>query len=142
LIRVFLEPKRKDKMLSKKILMAEDDEDDVDLFKDVLTDLAVDVKLQVAVNGVELMKILEEAEVLPELIFLDLNMPLKNGMLCLQEIKANPRWKNIKVVILSTSSNQDQIKTAYDKGADFYMTKSASYTDFKNAVAACLHKNW
>jgi len=122
--------------------MAEDDEEDVDLFKDVLSDLAVDVKLQVAANGVELMKMLSETEIFPELVFLDLNMPLKNGMLCLEEIKTNQRWKNIKVIILSTSSHQDQIKAAYDKGADFYLTKSASYTDFKNAVAACLHKNW
>jgi len=129
-------------MYVKKIMMAEDDEEDVDLFKDVLSDLAVDVKLQVAANGVELMKMLSETEIFPELVFLDLNMPLKNGMLCLEEIKTNQRWKNIKVIILSTSSHQDQIKAAYDKGADFYLTKSASYTDFKNAVAACLHKNW
>ena len=129
-------------MLSKKILLAEDDEEDVDLFKEVFTDLKVDVNLEVAANGIDLMQMLEDAEVLPELVFLDLNMPLKNGMICLQEIKANPLWKNIKVIILSTSSHQDQIKAACDKGADFYLTKSASYTDFKNTVAACLHKNW
>jgi len=123
-------------------MMADDDGEDVDLFKDVLSDLAMDVHLQVAANGIELMKMLEVTEVFPELIFLDLNMPLKNGMICLQEIKANPLWKNIKVIILSTSSHQDQIKAAYDKGADFFLTKSASYTDFKNGVAACLHKNW
>jgi len=121
-------------------MMADDDGEDVDLFKDVLSDLAMDVHLQVAANGIELMKMLEVTEVFPELIFLDLNMPLKNGMICLQEIKANPLWKNIKVIILSTSSHQDQIKAAYDKGADFFLTKSASYTDFKNKVAACLHK--
>jgi len=126
----------------KRVMMAEDDEEDVGLFKDVLVDLEVDVNLEVVTNGIELMKKLEEAEVFPDLIFLDLNMPLKNGMLCLQEIKTNQRWKNIKVVILSTSSHQDQIKAAYDKGADFYLTKSANYTDFKNSVAACLHKNW
>jgi CheY-like chemotaxis protein len=128
--------------MQKKIMMADDDGEDVDLFKDVLSDLAMDVHLQVAANGIELMKMLEVTEVFPELIFLDLNMPLKNGMICLQEIKANPLWKNIKVIILSTSSHQDQIKAACDKGADFYLTKSASYTDFKNTVAACLHKNW
>ncbi|MCY7422358.1 MAG: response regulator [Chitinophagaceae bacterium] len=127
-------------MLSKKILMAEDDEEDVDIFKQVLTDLTVHVNLEVAANGIELMVMLEDATVLPELIFLDLNMPFKNGMVCLQEIKANHQWKNIKVVILSTSSHQDQMKTAYEKGADFYMIKSTSYTDFKNAVAACLEK--
>jgi len=126
----------------KKIMIAEDDDEDVVLFKDVLTDLAVDVNLEVAANGVELMKMLEDAEVLPELIFLDLNMPLKNGMLCLQEIKATQRWNDIKIIILSTSSHQDQIKAAYDKGADFYIVKLCNYNDFKNAIAACLHKNW
>lgn len=129
-------------MYLKKVMMAEDDEEDVDLFKNVLIDLAVDVNLQVASNGVELMKMLEESAIFPELIFLDLNMPLKNGMICLHEIKTNPIWKNIKVIILSTSSHEDQIKAAYAKGADFYMVKSTSYMDFKNAVSACMHKNW
>ncbi len=128
-------------MLSKKVLIAEDDEEDVDIFKQVLNDLTIEVNLEVAANGIELMQMLEDAAVLPELIFLDLNMPFKNGMLCLQEIKANQRWKNIKVVILSTSSHQDQMKIAYEKGADFYMIKSTSYTDFRNAVAECLQKN-
>jgi len=129
-------------MLSKKILLAEDDEEDVDLFKEVFTDLKVDVNLEVAANGIDLMQMLEDAEVLPELVFLDLNMPLKNGMLCLQEIKANQRWKDVKVIILSTSSHQDQIKAAYDKGADFYMVKLSNYIDFKNAIASCLQKKW
>ncbi len=135
-------PKLKYKMLSKKILLAEDDEEDVDLFKEVFTDLKVDVNLEVAANGIDLMQMLEDAEVLPELVFLDLNMPLKNGMLCLQEIKANQRWKDVKVIILSTSSHQDQIKAAYDKGADFYMVKLSNYIDFKNAIASCLQKKW
>ena len=122
--------------------MAEDDEDDVDIFKQALSDLTVDVNLEVATNGIELMKMLEDATVLPEIIFLDLNMPLKNGMICLQEIKTNQRWKNIKVIILSTSSHQDQIKAAYEKGVDFYMVKSTNYIDFKEAVATCLQKTY
>jgi CheY-like chemotaxis protein len=126
----------------KTIMMAEDDSEDVDLFKDALTDLEFDISLTVAVNGKELMKQLEQTEVLPEIIFLDLNMPLKNGMVCLEEIRANQRWKDIKVIILSTSSHQDQMKDAYDKGADFYMVKLSNYVDFKNAIAACLQKDW
>jgi len=126
----------------KKILMADDDDEDVDIFKDVLTELAYDLNLEVAANGIELMKMLGESEVSPELIFLDLNMPLKNGMVCLQEIKANQRWKDVKVIILSTSSHQDQKKAAYDKGADFYMVKSSNYVDFKNSIIDCLQNNW
>jgi CheY-like chemotaxis protein len=126
----------------KTIMMAEDDSEDVDLFKDALTELEFDISLTVAVNGKELMKQLEQTEVLPEIIFLDLNMPLKNGMVCLEEIRANKSWKDIKVIILSTSSHQDQMKDAYDKGADFYMVKLINYVDFKNAIAACLQKDW
>ena len=126
----------------KSIMMAEDDKEDVDIFKEILNDLTCNANLEVAANGIELMKMLEETEVLPELIFLDLNMPLKNGMVCLQEIKANQRWKDVKVIILSTSSHQDQIKAAYDKGADFYMVKLSNYIDFKNAIASCLQKKW
>jgi CheY-like chemotaxis protein len=126
----------------KKIMMADDDEEDVDLFKDALTDLKFDISIKVAVNGKELMKELEQTEVLPEIIFLDLNMPLKNGMACLEEIRGNQRWQDIKVIILSTSSHQDQMKAAYDKGADFYMVKPSNYVDFKNAIAACLQKDW
>jgi len=126
----------------KTIIMAEDDEEDVELFKDVLTDLAFDISLEVVVNGRALMVKLEQTEVLPEIIFLDLNMPLKNGMLCLEEIRANQRWKDIKVIILSTSSHREQMKAAYDKGADFYMVKLSNYVDFKNAIGACLEKNW
>jgi len=122
--------------------MADDDDEDVDIFKDALTDLAYDLNLEVAANGIELMKMLGESEVSPELIFLDLNMPLKNGMVCLQEIKANQRWKDVKVIILSTSSHQDQKKAAYDKGADFYMVKSSNYVDFKNSIIDCLQNNW
>ena len=122
--------------------MAEDDVEDVDIFKDVLNDLAFDLNLEIAANGLELIKMLEESEVFPELIFLDLNMPFKNGMICLEEIKANPRWKDVKVIILSTSSHKDQIKAAYDKGADFYMVKLSNYIDFKNAIASCLQKTW
>lgn len=129
-------------MHKKKILMAEDDVEDVDIFKDVLNDLAFDLNLEIAANGLELIKMLEESEVFPEFIFLDLNMPFKNGMICLEEIKANPRWKDVKVIILSTSSHKDQIKAAYDKGADFYMVKLSNYIDFKNAIASCLQKTW
>ena len=126
----------------KKILMADDDQEDIDLFKDVLADLGVELEMEVAGNGIELLKLLEKSEVLPDMIFLDLNMPLKNGMQCLQQVRVNQLWNDIKIIILSTSSHKDQVKAAYVKGADFYMVKSFNYIDFKNAVAACLQNNW
>lgn len=125
-------------MKDKTLFLAEDDQEDVELLQDILTDLNTAIALQVASNGVELMTMLQESKTPPDLILLDLNMPLKNGMVCLQEIKSNELWKQIRVVVLSTSSVKQQMDEAYQKGADMFLTKSTSYTEFKNAIASCL----
>lgn len=122
----------------KRIILAEDDADDADIFMDTLADIANDVKVEVFSNGQILLEALQTTTDFPDIIFLDLNMPVKNGFQCLQEIKNTKRWNNVKVVILSTSSHPEQIKTAYDLGADLYLTKSTSYSEFRNTLTNCL----
>lgn len=122
----------------KKIILAEDDADDADIFTDILADITNDVKVEVFSNGQILLEALHITKDFPDIIFLDLNMPVKNGFQCLEEIKNTKRWNNVKVVILSTSSHPEQIKTAYDLGADLYLTKSTSYSEFKNTLTNCL----
>lgn len=126
----------------KNVILAEDDEEDVLLFETVLSELNQDIKVVVATDGNELMKILKQVSTLPEMIFLDLNMPNKNGFECLREIKSNDKWNSIKIIILSTSSQQQQIETAYKGGADLYLAKPVSYTHFKNIMEKCLSLNW
>lgn len=130
------------KIRIKNVILAEDDEEDVLLFETVLSELNQDIKVVVATDGIELMKILKQVVTLPEMIFLDLNMPHKNGFECLSEIKSNEKWNSIKIVILSTSSQPQQIETAYKGGADLYFAKPVSYTHFKSMMEKCLSLDW
>ena len=126
----------------KNVLLAEDDEEDVLLFNTVLSELNKEIIVSVATDGNELITFLKQATTLPEMIFLDLNMPHKNGFECLTEIRGNEKWNNIKIVILSTSSQPQQIETAYKGGADLYLAKPVSYTQFKNMLEKCLNLDW
>ena len=124
------------------VLLAEDDEDDVHLFKTVLAELNQDILVTVAADGNLLMAFLKQASTLPEMIFLDLNMPFKNGFVCLREIRGNEKWNSIKIFVLSTSAQPQHIEDAYKGGADLYLSKPTSYTQFKNMVEQCLINNW
>lgn len=124
------------------VLLAEDDEDDVHLFKTVLAELNQDILVTVAADGNLLMAFLKQASTLPEMIFLDLNMPFKNGFECLREIRGNEKWNSIKIFVLSTSSQPQHIEDAYKGGADLYLSKPTSYTQFKNMVEKCLFNDW
>lgn len=126
----------------KNVLLAEDDEEDVLLFNTVLSELNKNILVTVVTDGILLMTFLKQETTLPEMIFLDLNMPHKNGFECLREIKGNEKWNNIKIVILSTSSQPQQIEKAYEGGADLYLAKPVSYTQFKNMIEKCLSLNW
>src|ERR1044071_455541 len=110
------------------ILLADDDEDDRALFTDALHELNSNVKLTTAKNGVDLMRLLESWKgSLPDVIFLDLNMPLKNGFECLDEIKAEDRLRELPVVILSTSSQKETMDMLLKKQASMYIKKPGTY---------------
>lgn len=120
------------------IFLAEDDEDDALFFKEAVTELISNVNLTILINGEKLLSQLEKIEVLPDVIFLDLNMPIKNGFECLQEIKSNSLWKEIRTIILSTTSDIAQINKCYFLGADIFLTKAADYDEFKLNIKRCL----
>lgn len=124
------------------LFLAEDDEEDKDLFIYIISEISPDIKISVANNGINFMSMLNNAAELPDFIFLDLNMPLKTGFECLQEIKNSEKWKGIKTVILSTSSHTDQINELYKMGADLYLEKPNSYGKFKDSLSNCLNMEW
>lgn len=124
------------------LFLAEDDEEDKDLFTYIISEISSDIKISFANNGIKLMSLLDNATQLPDFIFLDLNMPLKTGFECLHDIKNSEKWKQIKTIILSTSSHPEQIKEVYKMGADLYLEKPNSYSRFKDSLSKCLQMDW
>lgn len=110
------------------ILLADDDEDDRQLFKEVITEINAGIQVQVVEDGSQLMKILNEVDYLPDMLFLDLNMPCKDGKECLREIKDNERLKDLPVVIYSTSAHTKDIHDTHVIGANLYIRKPNTFS--------------
>jgi len=113
------------------------------LFEDALQEVYSKTRLTMAHDGIHLMKILNETvPPAPDVIFLDLNMPGKNGFDCLREIKQTPKLKLIPVIIFSTSAQPDTINRAYTQGANYYICKPGSFFLLKKAIEYVLSINW
>ena len=117
----------------KYILLAEDDEDDIEFFRDCFIEVCSQIKLLVARNGRKLMEFLSTG-IVPYCIILDLNMPVMNGQDCLVEIRRQPILNNTKVVILSTSNSDYHRKDCLIKGADDYFVKPNNIDQLKRLV--------
>lgn len=116
------------------IILADDDEDDIMLFKKAISELQINVTLIIAQNGEQLMQLLQKNEQLPEMVFLDMNMPCKNGFTCLTEIKQDEKLKSIPVIILSTSSEKKVLNQLYENGAQFFIRKPNEFSLLKNLI--------
>jgi CheY-like chemotaxis protein len=129
------------------ILLADDDKDDRFLFREALSELPIATTLETVHDGEQLMTWLNEHEDrLPDVLFLDLNMPRKNGFECLTEIKLSDYLKDLPVVMFSTSFprdahyEQDLINMLYKIGAHDYIRKPANFTELKQVIHETLQK--
>lgn len=120
------------------LLLADDDKDDCDLFREALDELPVTADLSTVHDGEQLMQLLSKKSPLPQLLFLDLNMPRKNGFECLSEIKKNDALKDLPVVIFSTSYDRDIVNLLYTKGAHFYISKPNEFDKLKDVIHQAL----
>jgi CheY-like chemotaxis protein len=117
------------------ILLADDDKDDRLFFSMALDALTIPTELTAVVDGEKLMAYLyENTHQLPDVIFLDLNMPRKNGFECLLEIKLNPKMNKLPVIIFSTSFEQDVVNTLYENGAKHFIRKPSEFLQFKKII--------
>ncbi len=113
----------------KYIILADDDSDDCELFQDAVKELSIQTKLSILENGVALLAKLEEiVPPPPDVIFLDLNMPIKNGYEALIEIKNTPKLKGIPIVIFSTTASDDAVSKTYEQGASYFICKPSSFS--------------
>jgi CheY-like chemotaxis protein len=117
--------------------MADDDTDDQMLTKDAFRHAVVSEEIRFVTNGEDLLKYLRangSESPRPKLILLDLNMPRKNGIEALQEIKADPGLRSIPVVVLTTSSADSDVAKSYELGAASFITKPASMASYVDMV--------
>ena len=121
-------------MQTQHILLADDDNDDCLLFKDALDELPLSAQLTTVRNGEQLMQLLNTKAQLPDLLFLDLNMPRKNGFECLSEIKQNEKLKQLPVIIFSTSFEPDIVNLLYKNGAQYYICKPNEYSQLLKVI--------
>jgi two-component system, chemotaxis family, response regulator Rcp1 len=121
------------------ILLVEDNPGDVRLTKEALKEAKIRNTLHVAADGVEAIGFLRNtggyaAMPQPDLIMLDLNLPRMDGREVLAEIKADPRLRRIPVVVLTTSSAEEDILKAYDLHANCYIAKPVDFIQFAKVI--------
>ena len=120
------------------IFLAEDDDEDIFLFKAALKELDANPELFIASNGMEMLDLVMNFPKTPSLILLDVNMPKKDGLTCLGEIKEIKKIEKVPVIIFSTHSDEEIVEKAYDLGAKFYIQKPHSFSDLVSAAHFCL----
>jgi CheY-like chemotaxis protein len=129
--------------MPKSILLVEDDADDRMLFTDALNEVNSEVRLKTASHcedGID--SLIKPQDELPDMVVMDINMPGKNGLECLEDIRNHARLRKIPVIILSTDTDLDVIKDAYRRGANFYISKPNSFDALKKEVRKILSMDW
>jgi CheY-like chemotaxis protein len=125
------------------ILLADDDEDDRLFFKDAFEEVKVQTKVEFVFDGLQLMDHLHNPDTkLPDILFLDLNMPKKTGKECLIEIKKTERLKNLIIAIYSTSSSDEDIEDTFVEGANIYIKKPSDFNALKKILNEVITLNW
>ena len=117
------------------VLLADDDIDDCNFFKKALKELPLPTDLVTVHDGEALMTLLnKEVHSLPHVIFLDINMPRKNGFECLSELKQSDRLKDVPVIMFSTSNSRDAMTSLFKTGADVYIRKPGNFEQLKELI--------
>jgi len=121
-----------------KVLLVDDSSADIDLTREALAQSHLTAHVIVAMNGVDALTILRQqlAEMLPDLVILDLNLPGKDGRTVLCELKNDPGLRATPVVVFSTSAAHQDVRLCYELGANCYVTKPGNLKEFMAAVAS------
>ena len=122
------------------IFLVDDDEDDRFLFLDAVTDMRNELDVREFADGETLLATLSNTTTPPDAIFLDLNLPKRNGIECLDYLRTALGDKLTKVFIISTSSSTLMIETTRNKGANLYIRKSENFNQLQDMIRIALHQ--
>ena len=124
------------------IYLVDDDEDDRLFFSDAFAETDYSPEIVTYDSGLKMLERLEEETILPEIIFVDLNMPHISGLECLKRLKGNKKFENISVAIYSTSDADKDVGSSYKQGANLYIKKQSSFQDIVKTMNIVLTMNW
>jgi CheY-like chemotaxis protein len=117
------------------ILLADDDTEDRELFAEALEESGLDYNLKTFENGKQLVDYLNlPNQEVPNLLFLDLNMPLLSGLESLKIIRANTALDSMPVAIYSTSSSENDKNNTFQNGANLYISKPSDFSQLKKML--------
>ncbi|HEX2684722.1 MAG TPA: response regulator [Ferruginibacter sp.] len=122
------------------VLLAEDDEDDVLIFRLAVDKLPIAIMLTHAQDGEQLFELLET--ILPDIIFLDIYMPCKNGRECIQDIRANRKYDSIPVIMYTSSSERNVVDETFRAGANLFVVKPNNIRELTEKLQHILAINW
>jgi response regulator RpfG family c-di-GMP phosphodiesterase len=124
------------------IFYTDDDEDDLSIFADAVESLPKKIKLQTYTGGEKLLNAIYNPPPTPHVVFLDLNMPGKNGFDVLTELKSSDEKSNIPVIIFSTSNEPSIIEKCRTLGANLFITKPVLMKDIVKSINHALEIDW
>jgi len=122
------------------VLVAEDDDDDFELFANAVSDLSLKIILERASNGDVLMKILHER--IPDMLFLDILMPCKDGRDCVFEIRSERKFDGLPIIVFSSVRDADSIEFFYRHSTNLYVFKPHSYSELVKSLEKIFGVNW
>jgi CheY-like chemotaxis protein len=125
-----------------KIVVCDDNWVESPLFEFTLRNIGIEYELDWVDDGLQLLIYLTTAENLPNIIFLDVNMPGKSGIHWLEEIRSNRKWNHIPLIIQSFSGPTRDIEAAFYAGADLFILKSDFSKDFQQILTTIFQRDW
>jgi CheY-like chemotaxis protein len=125
------------------IMLADDDEDDKLFFTEAFEVVKIKNSITTFDDGAQLMDHLNtDTNALPDIVFLDLNMPRKSGLECLKEIRSSERLRELSVAIYSTSSSEQDIEDTFIAGANVYIKKPNDFNKLTKVLSDVVLINW
>ena len=123
------------------IWLADDDIDDREVFEDAVKQILPSTTVTTFLNGELLMDALHAGQV-PDILFLDINMPCKDGMDCLKEIRAMVQFSRLPIIMFSSSVQPKHVESAYGFGANLYYSKPTTFYELIAGLSNLFRMDW
>jgi response regulator RpfG family c-di-GMP phosphodiesterase len=125
------------------VILVDDDEGNIVFFKNILKELKIGIKVQAFQNGSDLLEYLNSEDALvPEILFMDFDIPKKNALECLQEIKENFKLENMVTAVYSSNLSEAEVENIFVNGGNIFMKKPNDYSALKKVVSEIITINW